>query len=463
MTHQYTSLDDRSLKTLTFSINQISRNTNSTRIKSLPASLISIIEDHHKENFKKYTFEPYDLYNTYLRSMRKDDGTDLSTLFPSMHQAIYRATSPDAYLDKLRSSNTTNYDRSYFNELAPIAVRYTNGTNLWLIERPPFEATITYKATRSSSDGKTKEYKIWMPWTVMLVETVPENSYFNASLFFNDGPITSLDDLAIPCMFPNMYGDGHMCLNQTSTMLQQHLAANNSYDIATIYNFLINDYMSGGWNTDLGIQVFDSYRNFGDLIKNVYKTITRGIDGDKRFTPSFSPITGRVSFKKYIANFLNYFSHAPMGELMNIITEVKQHISDSSNHGYQSRAKTFNQIIKSNEDKNQDFDSLFTIPNVIIPLVHYEYNVLVDPYFLSKIIDNNTQQTVADTIINLIESSIQPELYSVYCSDDKMHTKFFQENDTIYIKDESTAFFLNTSSTREYFEDLLQINQQVLQ
>lgn len=459
MSYQYSSLNDLYLKTLSFDVENINRSFNSNRIKSLPPFLISIIEDYHRENFKKYNFETYDIYNNYLRSMRREDGTDITDTFPTLQQFVYRATTAESYFDSLRKSNVVNYDRSYFDQTVPIAVRYTNGKNLWLIERPPFQANITYKGSRSSYDGKTKDYQIWMPWTLMLVESSPENSYFNASLFFNDGPITSLDDFAIPCMFPNMYGDGHLCLNQTSTMLQQHLAATECYDISTVYNFLINDYMSGGWNTDLGIQVFDQFRNYGDLIKDVYKKITRGVDGDKRFPPSVSPITGRVSFKKYIANFLNYFSLAPMDELMNIVSEVKQTIIDNSNRGY-NRTKTFNDIITSHEDKSMDFNSLFKIPNVISPSIHYEYNVFIDPYFANKI-DPIDHTAVANSVINLIEEEIKTELYNIASFENKVYTKFYQENKTIYVKDESTVFFLDFSSTKEYFEELLQINQKV--
>jgi hypothetical protein len=461
MTYQYSSLDNNYLKTVAFDVDNISRNFNSNRIKSLPPSLISMIEENHKQNFNKYNFDTNDFYNSYLRSMRRDDGTDLTDTFPALQQVVYRTTTTESYFDYLRSSNVNNYDRSYFNELAPIAVRYTNGKDLWLIERPPFQATISYKGAGSSYSGKSKDYKIWMPWTLMLVETKPESSYFNASLFFNDGPLTSLDDLAIPCMFPNMYGDGHMCLNQSVTLLQQYLASVNSYDISTVYNFIINDYMSGGWNTDLGIQVFDQYRNYGDLIKNVYRTVTRGVDGDKRFPPSISKTTGRVSFKKYISNFLNYFSFAPMDELINIVAEVKETIVENSKQSYYSRAKTFNDIIKANEDKNIDFTSLFTVPSPISPSIHYEYNIFVDPYFVRNNNLNHNYERIANTIINLIEDSIQSQLQNILFSQEKMYTKFFQENNTIYIKDESTAFFLDLSSTKEQFEVLLQINQKV--
>jgi hypothetical protein len=104
---------------------------------------------------------------------------------------------------------------------------------------------------------------------------------------------------------------------------------------------------------------------------------------------------------------------------------------------------------------------LFSVTSPISPSFHYEYNIFVDPYFVRNNYLNHNYERIANTIINLIEDSIQSQLQNILFSQEKMYTKFFQENNTIYIKDESTAFFLDLSSTKEQFEVLLQINQKV--
>lgn len=459
MTHLYSHIDNEYVKSLNFNIDKNTQTRASVSIKDMPQALTTLLEEYHIQNIKGESFDSSSNYNYYLAR------NNLHQVFPSLSTFQYMATTTESYLDNLRIQNTSNYDRSHFNKMAPIAVRYTNGTNLWLIERPPFLATVTFKTTRSSYDGKQHTFDIWMPWTCMFLDIQPEKSYYDAYMFFNDGPITSLDEQAIPCIFPNMYSDGHMCLNQSLAMLQQHLYQVNSFDVSTIYNFLINDYMSGGWNIDLGIQVFDQYRNFGPNIANAYKVITRGIDGDKRYKPSISPATGRVSYKKYITNFLNYFSLNSVDQTLNIISEIKETAQSYVDSNKISRTTSYADIIQRHENKVLNHETLFSISNTKYPLINHEYKILINPsfYFSHEDNDPNTNyDKIAKLILSKVEETITDQLTSILQDNDKLFSTFYAENNILYFQDEDNIFFLDSNESKEYYQQLLGMNQEAI-
>ena len=241
----------------------------------------------------------------------------------------FKAVKTDTIIDSIKKTFTPSHQLNDFNDLYPIAVRYTDNKNVWLIERPPFKATINFKNAKSAQPSKQNfTFDIWVPWTLMLLHVIPEESYYNAYLYFNDGPLNSTEDSFIPCIYPNMYMDARMCLNETTILLQQHLSSTQSFDISTIYNFIINDYMSGGWNTDLGVGFFRNQlsRSFKkndstSAAFSAFKTITYG-DKSRKISSSVSA-AGRVSEKKFTLNFLKYFSSLSLEEVTSIVTEFK--------------------------------------------------------------------------------------------------------------------------------------------
>jgi hypothetical protein len=229
-------------------------------------------------------------------------------------------------------------------KIYPTSVRYTNGNNIFLVERPPFYANIQYNTSKAYrvNTKNDKTIQMWIPWTAMLIYMNPSSSYYQASLYFNDGPINSLDDLAVPCFHMNMYDDGKMCLNQSSLMLQQHLAQIQSYSINEIYNFLINDYMSGGWNADLGVNSFERLAFHSSSLKSIQKICYQTGSLEKNINP---PITARgsVSYPKYYTNYLNYFSSLSLEETLDLISSVKSELSDSPTY----RKMKYSDVIQS--------------------------------------------------------------------------------------------------------------------
>lgn len=252
--------------------------------------------------------------------------------YPSAFFSTFCSAPTSGFLDVNRSAFTSNTTIETFKDFYPIAVRWTNSKNLWLIERPPFKASITFKNARSGrSSSKVHTFDVWVPWTSMLLFSDPEKSHYNAWLYFNDGPINSVDDVLVPCFYPNMYNDGRMCLNETSVLLQQHLAETNKFDIKTIYNFIINDYMAGGWNLDLGISIFDLAvaRSSSSKLKKIYSDITNQ--------------NTYLRNTKKVLSFLKYFSNLSLEEVTSIVTEMKN-----------SFPVPMSNIIKSAENINID-------------------------------------------------------------------------------------------------------------
>lgn len=271
-------------------------------IASYPHQFKSYLTDHLKmsideSKIKRITFS--DFKNDY-------------DFYPDVHLGTFSAIPTKGFLDLTTQAFSTKTTFEDFNDLYPIAVRWTNNKDLWLIERPPFQATVTFKNSRSNgTTQKVHTFNIWVPWTLMFLQSEPQKSSYNAWLYFNDGPLNSIDDNFIPCFYPNMYNDARMCLNQTVVLLQQHLAELNKFDIKTIYNFIINDYMSGGWNLDLGISIFELIAAKGQSsIKSAYEKITDGYTNHRA--------------NKKVLSFLKHFSTLDLNQVMTLVSEAKK-------------------------------------------------------------------------------------------------------------------------------------------
>ena len=288
-------------------------------LDSFPPSFLSYIDDINSTLPKdeKFNFHSFNSYR-YMNA---------NSNFPTVYGLNYTSKKASDFFEYFNSLTSYNIENKDITEIYPIAVRYTNGKNLWVIERPPFKATVTYRQTRSSSDAlKEKTYDIWMPWTIMVLNIDFSMSSYDSYLFFNDKPLQSLDDKLIPCFFPNIYGDGRMCLNQTTIGLQQHLAKTQSFDISTVYNYIINDYMSGGWNLDLGSHNYDFYLHLrSNDLKSKYPSLNKLNEtvllGNKslRIKPATS-----LTLKRKINVSLSYFSSIDSEEMLKTVSESIQ-------------------------------------------------------------------------------------------------------------------------------------------
>ena len=126
--------------------------------------------------------------NSYFRTHSFiSESSDINYPFPAIFNCNIKTLNQT--LDLIRenySPNEINLDQTY-----PISVRYTNGKDVFLVERPPFLANVQYNTSRAYNVNQKhdKTVQMWMPWTVMLVYMDPQNSNYNARLYFNDSPL----------------------------------------------------------------------------------------------------------------------------------------------------------------------------------------------------------------------------------------------------------------------------------
>jgi hypothetical protein len=66
----------------------------------------------------------------------------------------FKTVKTDSIIDSIKKTFTPSHQLNDFNDLYPIAVRYTDNKNVWLIERPPFKATINFKNAKSHQSSK---------------------------------------------------------------------------------------------------------------------------------------------------------------------------------------------------------------------------------------------------------------------------------------------------------------------
>lgn len=458
MSYTYTNITENYFKVLNLS----SRNASNLRMSNLSPAFLQILSEYHNDNITDDNFMERMGYNSYLSTYK------LQNLFPKLFDLQYTLKSTDFYLQHMRTKFEVPIDRNTFKQTYPIAVRYTNGTNLWLIERPPFQASITYRPSGSGynirNEGKSKEYNIWMPWTVMLINMDPKSSFYETFLFFNDGPIQSLDEKAIPCFFPNMYHDGRMCLNQTGIMLQQHLSETNTFDVNTVYNFILNDYMSGGWNLDLGIQNFDVLRNFGTQFKNAYRVITQGILGDKRYPSAVTGVYQRISAKKYIANFLNYFSLSPSEEILSVISQAKETINVLNSQAHHQRFTSYADIIKRiNDQIDHSFNSFES--KFQSPYLDHHFYLLANPNIDLDNLDKNQIKQLMQASISFFDNKFADQISKINDpnSSNNYYTSFHSENPFLYLDSLDSIVQISNENLndKQFFLDMM-IDNKVL-
>lgn len=140
----------------------------------------------------------------------------------------------------------------------PAAVRVINN-DTYVIERPPFKTNVRLSLKRAylskRSDNSSVLCEIWIPWTVCILKLKDEDfGKPSMKMYYNDGPLSSLDQTVCPPWTPNIHQTGEMCLGDTSVNFDKEVSNGdlNPNNVQEVYNYLINDYFNGGWNMDLG-------------------------------------------------------------------------------------------------------------------------------------------------------------------------------------------------------------------
>jgi hypothetical protein len=215
--------------------------------------MISILD--YDENYTELVNMNFSSYSNEYRTVKEYYFDRQRTILP----AVFRLTidtvakAQTRYVNNNRSFKSSNVNP---DTLYPIAVRYISLNNVYVIERPPFRVSVDFKNARASwEEDPISPVEIWIPWTVMILpwNDIIAGDPSTVRLFFNDGPMESLSDKIIPGYLPNSYSDGRICWsNSFNNLLSElNLSGPESVDINYLYSSILNDYMMGGWNTDL--------------------------------------------------------------------------------------------------------------------------------------------------------------------------------------------------------------------
>lgn len=202
---------------------------------------------------------------------------------------------------------------NFKNHVLPMAVRYITKDNLYVIERPPFQLEVDFRLGGAySQNAKMPPVKIWVPWTVMVFypNSLMNGDFGQIKLYFNSGPLDLSDQPLVTCFYPNTHNDSKICfsnsLNDFNNILD--MSQVNEGNIGYIYNYVFNNYMMGGWNSDLCQNLFD---NFSGVDKNL---IDQNCPTIKLFLnpsldPEFYKKLSLVFPKKYFGRIKKYYNN----------------------------------------------------------------------------------------------------------------------------------------------------------
>jgi hypothetical protein len=272
----------------------------------------------------------------------------------------YVASSREYY--QLRNSFSTN---SASENLYPIAVRHVTKDNIYVIERPPFQLEVDFRLGSANSQApKMYPLKIWIPWTVMLIklDSFTSGSLSSVRLYFNDSPISSLDDVLFSPWLPNAYSNGGICFSNSMDDFA-HVLDNDrisSNDINYIYNYIFNNYMMGGWNCDLALnfEYLSLFHRIGvddsakypsnhsytfpdkDMINKVVSTIVDDPDATKLITKAMKSKRTMNNYNNYASGYTKHLATLAAFDLeqtLSLMSEIKAHYAEVSslNNNYQ--------------------------------------------------------------------------------------------------------------------------------
>lgn len=210
-------------------------------------------------------------------SKKNEDHTEvIDTISTTLNGVVAKVPSSEFYSfwSQSKPGNYRTIVNSILESQLPICVRYKS-ENCVVVERPPFKVPVRINYRKSHSRwGKRKKNEssfteeIWVPWTIVILSfpngidyVNPSNSSnsFYVSMYFRSSPLTSFDDSLILPYTPNIFNDGKICLGESYSDFHEQLNNNsiNITNISQVYQYIISQYFSGGWNLDLGLAGID--------------------------------------------------------------------------------------------------------------------------------------------------------------------------------------------------------------
>jgi len=201
---------------------------------------------------------------------------------------------------------------SFKTHILPMAVRYITKDNLYVIERPPFQLEVDFRLGGAhSQSAKMPSVKMWVPWTVMVFcpNSLMNGDFSQVKLYFNSGPLDSANQPLVTCFYPNTHSDSKICfsssLNDFNNVLDLSQIAEGN--IGYIYNYVFNNYMMGGWNSDLCQNLFDNFNRIDQSQIENCPTIKLFLNPSSN--PEFYKKLSLVFPKKYFGKIKRYYTN----------------------------------------------------------------------------------------------------------------------------------------------------------
>lgn len=269
-------------------------------------------------------------------------------------------------------------------DLYPIAVRYIDSSGGHYIERPPFQIEVNFNRSRSTSSNGFPPLKIWVPWTLSYYHPHDSSTFF---LYFSNKSLSSFKDKYLPSFLPNTYDDGRICFGQSSYLLPTD--DNSTFNIKLMYQAMFNEYMSGGWNTDLNPKHVRYIDSILDSDQQKYPTLylfsNPTFDYFKKHYPKMRTSTinsmikhvnyNRSYFKdfKYFFFMMNTFD---LETTLKFYSEIFEY-NTSKNIVYDTYVKSFEEIVE--KKSTSDYNSPNTIFSNLTPSLS-RFLVEQDPF-----------------------------------------------------------------------------------
>lgn len=296
---------------------------------------------------------------------------------------------------------------SYIKGPYPIAVRHIHNDHVYVVERPPFQIKVDYSPTKSNMARRPiKPVQIWIPWTLTFYDLSSDQHRLmsNYAIYFNDGPLQSLDDVLLHSYTSNVYGNGRICLGATASALNQAFLDKKIDNLSTLHNMMFNDYFSGGWNCDLSSNVLYAITMLDNpLIINDYKNIDPNSEIGIRAKKSNIKFSRSYHDNYKTANFYYNLSLLTLEETLSLVSQLKN--IDKNLYGTKI---PLNKILEgySNESFSEDIINSIEVANQKVALIDLmiknpNSNIHIDsyqtrpiPFELHQFIKNNLDFTM---------------------------------------------------------------------
>lgn len=460
--------------------------------------MATVLVDHFAD-YKETNFTV--LLKSFHRYERSDTmgfktaDSKLSEVFGIIKGDVARIPSSEFYANCGKDPYIYNGNivKSRFKYPFPVCVRYQSKSCV-VVERPPFKVSVRVNYRKSSSRRKQKALdkssnflEIWIPWTILIMDfsnngvesNVPSN--FNVSLFFRSSALTSFDDyLSLPYT-PNIFNDGRICLGQTQSEFHQSVNSGNidMSDISTVYQYIINQYFSGGWNLDLGMAGLNYY-SFSRIFTNDYMIFVsqKATEKNNRFLISLFKKFDKQEIMKnkniserFRMNFVyNFLSCLSLDETLNFLDKIKElyveNLNDNDRYN-RMHTTTFKSVLSRLDSSfvlNYDLDgkNIINDEDLRLLLLERENDFALNHFQAASSSQNNSlalHQWKIKILFDIEDflNFASNQMLGGYCNTSWRHlnrANFYKKNIASNIIIEENQYYLHRLSN-EYFDLIL--------